>query len=278
MFNILFYGNCQTKAIMETLNLNKKQYVVYQINCHETNVDEPTFLKYIKMSDVIVTQPISDNYRGKPYLTTSFIIQNSRPDTRIIMFDSCYFNFYHFDSIHKEILPLQFHYHYKTIFHSIVNNISSHDHFMSIVNNYDFKSTEELDNIANESLDEIKRRSNESSGKYKAPNVCIISIHDFVKLNYKEKLLFYTVNHPSKYVFHYISEEIINHLQIENTINYDIDPLNCIKTIIYKCVQKNVNFDISNYNPNDHDAFTMVNWFWKAYSNIDVNVLKTLVQ
>ena len=177
MFKILFYGNCQTNAIMATLNLSRTKYITKQIECHTTDVDGPTFLKYIKVSDVIVTQPINDNYREKHYLSTSFIIENARPTTRIIIFDSCYFNFYHFDSISKEIYPLQFHYHYKTIFHSIINNVSSKECFMRTVNNYDFKSSEELESIANQSLNELNKRYTESSNKYKAPNVHIISIH-----------------------------------------------------------------------------------------------------
>jgi len=56
------------------------------------------------------------------------------------------------------------------------------------------------------------------------------------------------MNHPTKYVIQFICEKIINILQIENTLDYNIDILNNPKCILYKCIQKNVNFDINNHN------------------------------
>ena len=59
------------------------------------------------------------------------------------------------------------------------------------------------------------------------------------------------MNHPSKHVIQFICKEIIDILQIKNTINYEIDILNNPKCILYKCISKNVNFDI-----NTHTALT----------------------
>ena len=42
------------------------------------------------------------------------------------------------------------------------------------------------------------------------------------------------MNHPLKYIFQYISEEIINILKIKNTIDYDIDNMSWLICIIYK--------------------------------------------
>jgi hypothetical protein len=53
------------------------------------------------------------------------------------------------------------------------------------------------------------------------------------------------MNHPTKYVIQFICEKIINILQLTNTMNYDVDVLNSTKCILYKCISKNVNFDIN---------------------------------
>ena len=92
-----------------------------------------------------------------------------------------------------------------------------------------------------------------------------------VKQNYKEKLLFYSMNHPTKYVIQFICEEIIKYLQIENTINYDIDLLSNTKCILYKCISKNINFDINNHNPltlNNTDINKITQLYYDTYKEI----------
>ena len=81
------------------------------------------------------------------------------------------------------------------------------------------------------------------------------------------------MNHPSKYIFQYISEEIINILQIKNTIDYDIDDLSCLRCIIYKCIQKNVEFDISKHTPlicNETNINSITKIYYDFYGTIDM--------
>jgi len=60
------------------------------------------------------------------------------------------------------------------------------------------------------------------------------------------------MNHPTKYVIQFICEKITDILKIQNNINYHIDILDKTKCILYKCISKNVNFDINN-----HSALTL---------------------
>jgi hypothetical protein len=53
----------------------------------------------------------------------------------------------------------------------------------------------------------------------------IICSSNFIENNYKDKLLFYSMNHPSKYIFHDIAEKLLDYLKIYKNINYYIDPL-----------------------------------------------------
>ena len=80
------------------------------------------------------------------------------------------------------------------------------------------------------------------------------------------------MNHPTKYVIQYICEEIINLLQINNTINYEIDILsNHSKCILYKSISKVVNFDISNHNPLTctlTDNYSITNLYFNVYKEI----------
>jgi hypothetical protein len=277
MKHILFYGNCQPGAVMNTLNIDNNKYYTKYIKCWETILDEQSFLKYVLESDIIITQNINDGYRDKYYLSTSFIINNAKKTTKIILFDSCHFDFYYVDLTYKTIngqhLDKPCDYHYNSIIECYKNNISIENYLLNYVNNEKYKTNEELDDIAYKSLVELKNRYDTLKNTYNNNNnVYFITIHDFVKENYKNKLLFYSMNHPTKYLLQYISENIINILQIENSINYNIDSLDSTKCILYKCIQKNVNFNIYENNPNMFDEkciYKIAKKYYDAYSKID---------
>ena len=99
---ILFYGNCQLNAICQTLNLDQNRFSIFNIPCHNTNISKEDFTTILNQCDLIVTQSIKDNYRNIDYLSTSYVINNATRSTcNIIILDSCYFSFYHFDVEYK---------------------------------------------------------------------------------------------------------------------------------------------------------------------------------
>ena len=83
----------------QILNLNN--YIETFIECYSTTLNEGEFENIISQQDIIISQPISDNYRDKPYLSTNFIINHCKETCKLIIFDSCYFNFYYFDLTYK---------------------------------------------------------------------------------------------------------------------------------------------------------------------------------
>ena len=272
--NILFYGNCQLFAILKTLNLSQN-YNIFHIECWSQDIDQQYFTDIIKKCDVIITQSISNNYRNVEYLSTTYIIQYKNPNCKLILFDSCYFNFYYFDLTYKmfnnDVLHLPIDYHYNKMIECYNNGHSTEYYINNIVNNLDLKTSEELETIALDSLNELYNRYVNNKEKYKDNNIYIISTYEYIKQNYKEKLLFYSMNHPTKYVIQNICEEIIKYLQIENTINYDIDLLSNTKCILYKCISKNVNFDINNNNPlvlNNTDINKITELYYDTYKQI----------
>ena len=131
-----------------------------------------------------------------------------------------------------------------------------------------------MENMANNSLNELNNRYKLNKEKYNNDKIILISIYEFIKNNYKDKLLFYSMNHPSKYTIQYICEEIINILQIKNTINYDIDELSNPKSILYKTIQKNVNFDITKHMPFIFDKTNIreiAEIYYTAYKKVGYN-------
>jgi hypothetical protein len=249
MINILFYGNCQLYAIYQTLKLPKYKYNIFNITCHTTDINNYEFTEIVKKCDFIITQPMQDNYRGKDYLSTTYLINNKKENCKIIIFDSCHFIFYYFDLTYKfknnEMLRKPIDYHYNHMIDCYKNNFTEEYYIENYVNNVDLKTSEELDTIANNSLNELNKRYNLNKEKYSGEQIYIISTYDYIKNNYKEKLLFYSMNHPTKYLIQYICIRIIDILEIEDTIDYNSDYLSNPSCILYKCIQKNVNFNIT---------------------------------
>jgi len=249
---ILFYGNYQLFAILKTLNLNNDIITNY-VECFSNDLSETEFTLLINDADIIITLPILDNYRNKPYLSTLSILKNKKEHCKVIIFDSCYFNFYYFDLTYQlfnnVLLKTPNDYHYIQMINCYKNNKDIDYYIDKIVNNIDLKSSIELDKNAINSLTELQNRYNYNKLHYANKNVYIISTYEYIKENYKNKLLFYSMNHPTKYIIQYISEEIIKILGFNNTINYDIDIFYNNNCILYKCISKVVNFDIDNCIP-----------------------------
>jgi hypothetical protein len=131
-----------------------------------------------------------------------------------------------------------------------MNNISADDYINNYINNQNLFSSEELEQIANDSIYELYNRNLANIEKYKSyENIHIISCVHYIKYNYKDKLLFYSMNHPTPLIFHDLSEQIINILSLPNTIDYNSDFLDHPKCILYKCIQNVVNFNINEHLP-----------------------------
>lgn len=273
--SILFYGNCQIGALRQMLNLDPVLFSTNYIACHSTKMDKSCFTSLIKTSDIIVTQPIRDNYRNHDYLHTDYVINNA-PNCKIIIFSVCYFDFYYPDLKYKthQNTPLNkpVAYHYQYMIDNYKNNGSIDDYINNYVNNHQLISKESLLERANNSLNELKQRDQSMKDKFTKPNMHIICLADFIEKNYKDKLLFYSVNHPTKYVIQHMCEQIIPILGITNRIKYDIDPLNVTKCILYKCIQPVVHFNI-----NDHpvktvgltDVVSITKLYYDTYRRID---------
>lgn len=238
---ILFYGNCQMNALMKISGL-KGQYIA----CYKTQITNEDFNSLIKSCDIIFTQMIKDDYHNKFYLSTSNVIKQKKRDCKVFICSNNYMKFYYFDSFTSKTLlkPNPYHYlsiiKYKNDVQCIKNNV---------INNIHFKSIEDLNKIVNKDIQELVARENIIKNIYIGNNIHYIFTSEFIKNNYKDKLLFWTINHPTKYILQYMAKQISNTIKIE--INYDIDPLkNGPVQILYKSVQKLVHFNIDNYTSN----------------------------
>lgn len=168
-------------------------------------------------------------------------------------------------------------YHYNRIIDTFKSALPIEHYINQYVNNITLKSPEELEELAQHSLKELQTRYIKNVENYgKFTNVSIISTYDFIKNNYRDKLLFYSMNHPAPFVIQYICEEIIKIVSLNCTINYTMDLLGAYKGILYKCIQPVVRFNIDDCKPNingTHTIVDIVNYYVHAYKSLDINKL-----
>lgn len=253
MKKILLFGNCQVGALSAIMAPILVDYTLEVLSCWITNISKEDFTKKINEIDVIITQPINDNYREKDYLNTNYIIKNVKLDTKVIIFPSLHFNFYYFDysyKIYKNKLvqkPSDYHY------YSLIEKYENKEDYTVFINNCiinkDFKSPEYLIDLANKSIDAIIARETKMNEEYS--NCNFISVASFIRDNYRKKLLFYSINHPTKHLLEYITNQIFKILEIDFDNNYNnIDPLYYNdRGILYRCIQNVVEFDITMHKP-----------------------------
>lgn len=243
---ILIYGNCQTQAINGIVSSD--YYDLEQITCHTTDINEYTFKNKIQSADVIITQPISDDYRETKHLSLKFILDTAKVNSKIIVFPSLFGGCYYPDVIyHKDLsgnkVETPCDYHYRTMIKYFLENKSQNQFMDEIVNNENFMSTEEIDDFANSLLNRIEK--SESTCKNRFPSIHLIRCANFVKNEWKNKLLFYAINHGTKYMYQYVAENINFLLNGKLNINYEKDPhYNLNRHIVYSCVSEVLNFEM----------------------------------
>lgn len=242
---ILFYGNCQTQALDEIVSSD--YYDIEQITCYTTDMNENTFKNKIQSADVIITQPISDDYRGTKHLSTKFIVDTAKVNSQILIFPSLFGGCYYPDVIYHrdlfgDIVNIPCNYHYRVMIKYFLENKSQDQFIEDIVNNENFMSTVEIDDFVNTLLDRIKE--SELNSKTRFPSIHLIRCADYIKKEWKNKLLFYTINHGTKYMYQYIAENINSLLNDELNINYEKDPHYGLRNIVYSCMNKVLNFEI----------------------------------
>jgi len=151
----------------------------------------------------------------------------------------------------------------------------------------DLYSKEEIEKKINNDIECMNLRFNEMiTLKNNNSNIDIevLNASDFIKENYKKEVLVYDNAHPKKEYFHFICEKIVKILNIENTINYNINPLisepNYDINILYKCIEKVVDFEVSyeKLKINNKIGLTdVLNSYYNEYKNYDINELKKLI-
>ena len=286
MKKMTIIGNCQANALSKFLLSNSSFSVNYEYieikPIFLMNEDELNYLYVyiLPILDLIIIQPISDEFNNNIKYSTKTILNNTKYDCISIIYPSLYFDFYHpylcYLNEGNEKISNPIDYHDKVLINLYLSNknLSNEDiitKYINIFNNNLLLNKSIIEYNLINSLKKIKDKEL-NFNEFGVINTKYIYCYDYIKNNYNNKLLFYSINHPSKYLLHYISDKILNYLNI-NLENYpsNIDPFDNIIIPIYKTLNIFLNFDISNYNKMI-DNIDIYNKYIDVYRNIPDNV------
>jgi len=288
MKKMAIIGNCQATALSKFLLSNnifnkKYEYIevkpIYLMSENELNY----FYTYTLLElDLIIIQPINEDFNDNIKYSTKTILNNIKHDCISILIPSLYFDFYHpylcyLNGEHGNKIEIPIDYHDKTLIklylsYKELSNEEIIEKYMNIFNNNFFINNSMINDNLKLTLNNIEDRENNFKDYIVNNTKCIYS-YDFIKNNYQNKLLFYSVNHPSKYLLSYLTDEILNYLNIQSEeYPNNLDPFNNLIIPIYNCLNHMLNFDILEYNNMIFDN-ELYNKYINVYRNISDNIL-----
>lgn len=235
----IIYGNCHTRVIKKYLESSHKFSNIYGFYDFDT-IYSFNFGSYLEESvlkncDLFIYQYISKEYKGYK-LSTDYILEHLNRDCKKInipnlfglgkmFFPQSTSNPY--NKIYKSELNGLFWYGDENIIKFMENNISINKIIHSLKKNIYSKNYILLNfnTVFKKLIDKEKYWD--------------IKISHFIKKNYKKKLLFYDIGHPTNYLLKKIAKEVLrilniyDKIQIIDGINLDIHQMP-----IYPCVRK----------------------------------------
>ena len=216
-------ANCQGIALNTFLNTNKYFHKNYKLihlkpiqNVSKEEIDN--FYKTIHQLDLIIIQPISDNYKNYHKYSTSSILKNIKKECVVIMFPSMYFTGYYPGLVHDNIPSIDMMVHDTNI---IKVFLISKDKKMfkkrcfHMVNSRNYYSKDYVKKNIKDSINNLKERELKAI-KYYKPQF-FIKMSTFISNNHMKNILFTTLNHQTKYIFMYLSDQILQKLNINIT-------------------------------------------------------------
>ncbi|ATZ80334.1 hypothetical protein BMW23_0276 [Bodo saltans virus] len=272
MQTCLFYGNCQTNALCEIFSHIANYKFIRIPPVHKLKTEDIQYIYTILPTlDILIIQNISDNYKNNYKLSTKSIVSYTNKNCKIIYIPVCYFDFYYPNLIFLDSndTSLQEHYHDKYLLKLYFNNDDDIiNKYLKYINDKTVYSTNYLLHKAYSSICEMKKRENEKRHD--------IKISNFIENNFRKYLLFYTNNHPTKYLLNYICEQLCEILNIPYR-EQNIDPMDNKIIPIQMSLQNVVDFNIRNYVPilnNTCDYRNIANYLVDLYDNEKFSFIK----
>lgn len=253
MLKCYIYSNCFGKVLQQYLSIIPEFTSVYDIKVFYIMDDprEVVDLNYLKNTDLFIYQHMKKNAfkecNGEFYCTDS-IKKLLSSYCKVISIPSCYFDGYFIDGLSQENLPTYLkqtkdkqgkllcdyfpNYSFNKKLFNMLSSKMSIEVILKNIQSNDFYTKSEIYNYVNSSFNRFSQKE--------TSNNTDIPLTDFILENYRKKRLFNTTNHPSKYIFRYVIEELFKKLNFNIQVSenmYDIDIMKYTgRNPIFNCI------------------------------------------
>lgn len=208
-------GNCQIYPVIEILKQSPDFAKHFSIKlfqpCHIITAESVKKLhRALQNCQILITQPIKDEYRNFIGLGTNKLKSIISSKTELITIPSLYFNCYNpelftIKNVNLNIFSSIFSYHHKQIFQSFISgySISQANEFINDINSNFVK-----DSFLFDAFKEIAQRENNID----------IKMLSFIQDNYKKDRLFWTFNHPAYSTLSALVRKILSVLSLHDDL------------------------------------------------------------
>lgn len=242
MKNVILYGNCQIEYIENYLKsssdfrrnykiiLSKPVFAIENSNCLQ---------KKIEQCDVFIYQNVDGEFQD--FLKTDVIKNKLKQECKCINIPVAYFTGYFPQYVHnpenritEDYVWGKYPYGDSNIVSFMRNqsnrNIDKIESFLKKLNSSDYYSSDYVNDNAEKSLLELRKREKK----------CDFTISNIIEEFYNKEFCFFTVNHPNYRVIRYMSEKILEKLDIsaDDIHNLVIEKLDHVMIPIYPSVAK----------------------------------------
>ncbi|WP_285164759.1 WcbI family polysaccharide biosynthesis putative acetyltransferase [Shewanella goraebulensis] len=233
-------GNCQAAPLADILmrqpsfaahyqyiKMPKPAYMLQQ-------ADYESVKNVLEQIDLFIHQDISNAFG--PRFNTSHLKTLMKPGSETISFPSIYFTGYHPEicylrHIDKKANEFSDYHDQNLIQRYIEQPETAYEKSNKAINDPTYYSEQFINKNAADSLTELKRREEKLD----------IRLSDFIEQHWKEELLFFSMNHPSRTVLNELTRRVITKLSLEeNAIIGKFQHLNESSLPIYASVLKHI--------------------------------------
>lgn len=264
---ICISGNCVSRPLYEILLYHTSLREKYEIKLLKPifmvePCDIESIKKEVESCDIFITQPIKGEKYKQLGIDTETLKSLMKKDSKLLKIPVPYFigyfpeQFYLHDeksSLIGECEGLAHPYHNRIIFYGYLNHLKAQE-VLDILNNE--TNIKNITKVAEKSLEELKNRDEDLD----------FGLYGFVKENYKNKRLFWTINHPANCIIEYMCNEILKNLGLDEKI--DIDNLEEFLDKAYRTpIMKSVAAELNLSNIKDGEKYTIdiINTYYQYY-------------
>lgn len=234
---IHIHANCQGTPFRKILQEIYPDFHVTNREVHAIKLDQdmPAYEEEIRQADIIVSQPVGDTYRGEPRLSNTWMAENKKPSARIIRMVPLYFKAYHpamgynrpLDSFRMPYVDFDLLGLY--LDGKVGREISD------ILFDPDFYSRTYLESVRDASIRELARREQKAQVE--------IKVSDLIADHYRQKLLFFTFNHPARAMSVMVVRRALEVLGLTEAVP-DVGPEYLHGTVVGPCASVRANLDL----------------------------------